>query len=333
MKEPLISIIVPIYKTEPYLRKCLDSIVQQTYRNLEIILVDDGSPDNCGAICDEYAPQDERIKVIHKPNGGLSSARNAGIAVATGEYIGFVDSDDWIELDMFEYLISNALIHNSDITACSHLKCFPDHQEFCGWNNTLILEMESALVLLLEDETLHNYVWDKLWRSSLFDGISFPEGKTFEDIAVSYQLFLRADKVVLLPEAKYNYLQHSNSIVNDLSFRNRINLFLAQKDRLNNLGPIYPQFVPLMEKKYITTSISIWCSYLNTSKSERHGYDTEIVELSNFIKQNAYMYTGELSLGLAGRIILRLAQYPYFWSFSLARFVSALYKIRHGKDL
>ena len=104
MPEAKISVIVPVYKVEPYLRKCLDSIVGQTHRNLEIILVDDGSPDNCGAICDEYAARDERIKVIHKENGGVASARNAGLAVASGDYIGWVDSDDWIETDMMSQL-------------------------------------------------------------------------------------------------------------------------------------------------------------------------------------------------------------------------------------
>ncbi|HEY8803664.1 MAG TPA: glycosyltransferase, partial [Clostridium sp.] len=104
MQNPLISIIVPIYKVEVYIRNCVDSILNQTYKNLEIILVDDGSPDNCGNICEEYSSKDKRIKVIHKKNGGLSSARNAGLDIASGEYIGFIDSDDWIEGDMYESL-------------------------------------------------------------------------------------------------------------------------------------------------------------------------------------------------------------------------------------
>ena len=108
MSEPKISVIVPVYKVEPYLRKCLDSIVGQTYQNLEIILVDDGSPDGCGAICDEYAAQDKRVRVIHKANGGVSSARNAGLTAATGEWIGWVDSDDWIEPDMYERMLELA---------------------------------------------------------------------------------------------------------------------------------------------------------------------------------------------------------------------------------
>ena len=113
-----ISVIIPIYKAEKFLDKCIGSVVGQTYENLEIILVDDGSPDNCPAICDSWAEKDSRIKVVHKENGGLSSARNAGLDVVTGEYFGFIDSDDWIEKDFFEFLITNALKENADISRC-----------------------------------------------------------------------------------------------------------------------------------------------------------------------------------------------------------------------
>ena len=116
---PKISVIVPVYKVEKYLDKCVESIVNQTYKNLEIILVDDGSPDNCPAMCDEWAEKDERIRVIHKENGGLADARNAGMDIATGDYIGFVDSDDWIEPNMYEVLLKNALKYDADISTIS----------------------------------------------------------------------------------------------------------------------------------------------------------------------------------------------------------------------
>ena len=127
MPDAKISIIVPVYKVEPYLRKCLDSIVGQTYQKLEIILVDDGSPDSCGAICDAYAARDERIRVIHKENGGVASARNAGLDAATGDYIGWVDSDDWIEADMFECLLKGAEDYDADIVVCGREDSYPDH--------------------------------------------------------------------------------------------------------------------------------------------------------------------------------------------------------------
>lgn len=122
MKEDLISIIVPVYKVENYLSKCLDSMICQTYKNIEIILVDDGSPDNSGKICDDYAKKDSRIKVIHKENGGLSDARNAGLKIATGKYIGFVDSDDYISVEMYEKLYNQAKKEDADIACCNYYR-------------------------------------------------------------------------------------------------------------------------------------------------------------------------------------------------------------------
>ena len=132
MNEPLVSVIVPVYKVEKYLDKCVESIVGQTYKNLEIILVDDGSPDNCPAMCDKWADRDSRIKVIHKQNGGVSSARNAGIDAVQGEFIGFVDSDDWLEPDMYDCLVKNALEYNADISRCGYFVDWSDHTSYVG---------------------------------------------------------------------------------------------------------------------------------------------------------------------------------------------------------
>ena len=152
MEEPLISVIVPVYKVEAYLRRCLDSIVNQTDRNLEIILVDDGSPDHSGAICDAYAKRDRRIRVIHKVNGGVSSARNAGLEAASGEYIGWVDSDDWIENDMFEYLKNLAVTCQADVAQCGRY-----------WENGAFVAKEYGS--LHGPQTIGNYTvhveWDR----------------------------------------------------------------------------------------------------------------------------------------------------------------------------
>ena len=132
MNEPLVSVIVPVYKVGKYLDKCVESIVGQTYKNLEIILVDDGSPDNCPAMCDKRAERDSRIKVIHKQNGGVSSARNVGIDAAQGEFIGFVDSDDWLEPDMYDCIVKNALEYNADISRCGYFVDWSDHTSYVG---------------------------------------------------------------------------------------------------------------------------------------------------------------------------------------------------------
>lgn len=166
--EPKISIIVPVYKVEPYLRKCLDSIVGQTYQNLQIILVDDGSPDNCGKICDEYAARDRRIEVIHQANGGVSAARNAGLKLADGDYIGWVDSDDWIESGMYEYLLENALKYGADIAVCSRFERYKDKVIRRGWSNIEVLNREKALQMLLKNDVMQNYLCDKLCKQFPF---------------------------------------------------------------------------------------------------------------------------------------------------------------------
>ena len=160
---PLISIIVPVYDVEPYLRKCIDSILIQSYRDLEIILVDDGSPDNCGAICDEYAEKDKRIKVIHKKNGGLSDARNAGLDIATGEYIGFVDSDDWVMPDMYEYLYKAVKEYDADMSVCGYYDYWGKTISGRYCQDIQVYKGQEGIKALL-DLKFGNYVWNKLYK-------------------------------------------------------------------------------------------------------------------------------------------------------------------------
>lgn len=330
--EDKISVIVPVYGVEPYLRKCLDSLVGQSYRNLEIILVDDGSPDRCGKICDEYAEKDSRIRVIHKENGGVSSARNAGLGIASGEWIGWVDSDDWVELDMFEYLLGNAQQAGAEIAVCSRVERYKEHHIFRGWEETLILNREEAMGLLLENDQMQNYLCDKLWKRELFRGIVFPEGKTFEDIAVMHRLFERASRVVCLPEWKYNYYQRAGSIVDDPSLQNRINHFMAARNRLEEMGEAWPQYLDLLEAQCVASSIMVWCSYYANPKPERERAWAQIEEMSVFAR--THKSAGKrTNLGLAGRLIARLVPYPTGWSFGTAALISRLYKWKHGRAL
>ena len=163
----LISIVVPVYKVEPYLDKCISSIVNQTYKNLEIILVDDGSPDNCPAMCDAWAEKDNRIRVIHKPNGGLSDARNAGMYVATGELMAFVDSDDWIAPDMYEQLYRRLTEDGSDIAACGVQMVWGDNTlpRMLTRPGNRILSRDEAMQAIIEETWLKQPVWYKLYKS------------------------------------------------------------------------------------------------------------------------------------------------------------------------
>lgn len=211
--QDLISVIVPIYKVEPYLDECISSIVEQTHKNLEIILVDDGSPDNCGVISDNWAEKDSRIRVIHKENGGISDARNCGIEAATGDYIAFVDSDDWIKPQMYETMLEAIKRENADICACNILSCYPDRQFEWGCKEYTVGDSERILSMLYNDTAYPVSAWNKLYRRGLWNKLRFPKGKICEDAFTTYLLVDRANKIVQLPDALYCYRIRKNSIM------------------------------------------------------------------------------------------------------------------------
>ncbi len=333
MENEKISIIVPVYKTEIYLRKCIESILAQTYTNLEIILVDDGSPDKCGEICDEFKEKDDRIKVIHKSNGGVSSARNAGLSMVSGEWIGWVDSDDVIEPDMFEQLYNNAMENSADISVCSRIECYKNKQVFRGWDKLQVLDTNEALGLLFENDRMQNFLWDKLWRKELFEDVVFPEGRTYEDIAIMHRLFLRAKSVVVIPQALYYYVQHEGSIVADTTLKNRINHFIAAKQRYEELKDTQPQYCDLLESQCVASAVGIWTTCLKNPKEERRHYRVQIKEIARFSKKHYKNALKYMNLGLTGRAVMRLTPYANIFSFVLGRVISLIYKIKHGKEL
>ena len=211
-----ITVVVPIYKVEAYLKKCIESIRSQTYSNLEILLVDDGSPDNCPKICDEYANLDERIQVIHKENGGLSSARNAGIDRATGEYISFVDSDDYIEANMIELLYEGIIKYDAEIAICNHYVEKKERllMELPPVDRECVYTKREAMKLLLEDVVMKNYAWDKLYKTELFQKVRYPIGRNYEDIGTTYLLFDQANRICQLQGYEYYYQMREDSISN-----------------------------------------------------------------------------------------------------------------------
>lgn len=213
--KPLISIIVPVYNVETYLAKCVDSILAQTYTNLEIFLVNDGSSDCCGKLCDEYAKEDKRIKVIHKKNGGLSDARNVAIDVATGEFITFIDSDDYVTddyimtlyslIEKYECKVSIAL-YNTFVEGSKPKVVNRAYREDCQTNIKAIEEM-------FYQEKYDTASWAKLYHSSLFaTGIRYPKGIVYEDLATTYLLIFQSDKVAFCNRRIYNYLLRRDSI-------------------------------------------------------------------------------------------------------------------------
>lgn len=213
--DPLISVIVPVYRVEAFLPRCLDSVRNQTYRNLEILLVDDGSPDNCGKICDEYAQIDPRFRVIHKENGGLSSARNAGLDAARGALIGFVDSDDWIAPEMYEKLLSALEKWGAQLACCGRY----DVREKTGQQKIgLCPKTDECLSGVAFAGRIFRYdgcdssACDKLYRRELLEGLRYPEGRVCEDMPVTYRIALKAERVALCPEPLYYYYHRQGSI-------------------------------------------------------------------------------------------------------------------------
>ena len=293
--EKLISVIVPVYNVEEYVEKCVLSIINQTYKNLEIILVDDGSTDNSGKICDEIAIKDNRIKVIHKKNGGLSDARNVGIDIAKGDYLGFVDSDDYIDPDMYSILLNNMNLTFSDISTCGRVIVnnesykieYTDNITKCLTNNEAIKD------LFVENNFVYHAAWDKLYKRELFDKIRFPVGRLFEDAAIMYRIFELAKKIVSTKKQLYYYVQRQGSISNcDYNkkkiihqFENRINSIKYYKKLNNPLMKTYActwnmRNVYLLWKIAYDFNDNITCDYIH--KYTKKYYDIKIYKYFSF---------------------------------------------------
>ena len=211
-----VSVIVPVYKVEKYLNKCVDSIINQTLEDIEIILVDDGSPDNCGKICDDYAQKDNRIVVIHKTNGGLSDARNAGLEVARGEYIGFVDSDDYIAPEMISLLYGVCKKNSTDIAGCDLAYVYEttDRVDYNSNKQESVLSSDDFFALMLDvNKYLRTGVWNKIYKRSLFDTVRFPKGKLFEDVGTMYKLIFQVDKITYVSKPGYFYLKQREGAI------------------------------------------------------------------------------------------------------------------------
>ena len=217
MEESLISVVVPIYKVEKHLVKCIDSIIEQSYRNIELILVDDGSPDSCPQICEEYRKKDSRIKVIHKQNGGLSDARNAGMEIATGEWITFIDSDDYVGINFLKELYSSAINTKADISICDYKSVSDDTGQEIKKTSTEVFDNVKCLEEMYHPRThgMEFVAWGKLYQTKLFkkNGIEYPVGKIHEDTFTTYKLIYAAKRIAFCNAIEYFYRQREASIM------------------------------------------------------------------------------------------------------------------------
>ena len=246
---PLISVVVPVYNTEKYLRKCLISLSNQTYHNIEIIVVDDGSKDGSANICDEFAAKDNRFVVIHKENGGISSARNKAISVAKGDYFMFVDSDDWVEPDLCESAYAIIKDHNVKLGVFGHDRIYEriNGEPFVKTVKKIKPQMmtsSEAMNNIIGINTIYNYLTNKICKRELFEGIKFPLGRTYEDMCVCYKIIHNAGELFISDKVLYHYLKRSTSITyrwyNPESIYHR---FMTWKERLEFLKVHYPEHV------------------------------------------------------------------------------------------
>lgn len=260
--EELISIIIPVYKVEEYLNKCIDSVINQSYKNLEIILVDDGSPDNCPQICDEYSRKDNRIKVIHKKNGGQSEARNCGLDIAKGKYIGFVDSDDYIKEDMFEILYKNMINYDADISLCNIIKIKKKSNENVENYDEIEIYNSSDSIKQLLKQHITNYLPNKLYKREIWEEIRLPEGKILEDMDVMYRLIEKSNKIVATNKTEYYYFIRKDSSISQINTKVTKDLKDAVNKRYVYLSTKMPEVLDLLN---ITRLQNIAQYYYNLS--------------------------------------------------------------------
>ena len=241
---PLITIIVPVYNVEKYLEKCIKSVINQSYKNLQIILVDDGSTDKSGDICDYYARIDKRIQVIHKKNEGLSEARNVALNLVKGKYIGFVDSDDYIKITMYEDLLNSIIEYDADISICNFYNVINGKSIVKNdiTKNKIYNKVEILKEIIL-DKDIQSYAWNKLYKSELFNEIRYPIGRKYEDIGTTFYLLEKCNKVVVLGKPEYYYLNREDSLVNTVTEETIIDYLEIIMERSNYIEQNFPELI------------------------------------------------------------------------------------------
>ncbi len=275
--EALISVIIPVYNVENYLRRCVDAVLNQTYRSLEVILVDDGSPDTCGTICDAYAREDQRVVVIHQKNAGLSGARNAGIEAARGEYLVFVDSDDYVTEDFIARLYGALVSTGSDLAQCKwkYVKgeSIPDPERDTGRVDTFA-KTEMMENLYIPDGAYYVVAWNKLYKKELFKGIRYPLGRIHEDEATTYKIYDRISRAAVIDACMYGYFTGNDSITRGKFSRKRLDWAWAVHERILffEANPQYGQVMPAALKAFADGCIDLYFKcvrYLPDSEKEQ----------------------------------------------------------------
>lgn len=306
-----VSVIIPVYNVSSYLIACLDSVCAQTLTDLEIILVDDGSTDGSERICDQYAERDERIRVIHKPNGGLSSARNAGIEAATSDWIGFIDSDDRIDPDMYELLYQDARETGADLACCGLYDCYkgqeptrvPDpHRE--------VLTPEQAVKVVFEAKKTSVTAVNKLYRKALFDDVRYPEGRTAEDAFVIVELLLKTRRVSLNTAQRYYYIHRAGSITSTRFNHHDLDAIDAWQHNYELVGKHFPNLTATAQMRrcwahfYVLDKI---CKASRLDPEDRSIRDRIVA----FLRENYRFIMGDTRFNASRKKAMRVLKVSY----------------------
>lgn len=284
----LISVIVPVYNVEKYIGRCIESILQQTYHNIEILLIDDGTEDNSGTICDDYARKDNRIIVYHKTNGGLSDARNYGIEKAEGEYITCIDSDDYVDEDYIEYLYSLQIKYNTPMSICQHRVLVGNKGRVCDMllHGDELLSAKNCLKRMLYHDVIDTSAWAKLYHRDLFNHVSYPKGMVFEDIGTTYALILQCDNIAVGYEAKYNYVVHKNSIVNSRFSQRKLDMIAMTDKMADCVEARFPDLHPAVLRRRCYGRFSTLNQMLEVQDVEYKKIRQDII---GYLKKNAWI--------------------------------------------
>lgn len=317
-RDELVSVVVPMYNVEKYLERCIQSILVQSYENLQIILIDDGSTDESGYIADKWNQKDKRIHVIHQSNAGLSAARNCGIKQAKGDYILFVDSDDWIHPQMIQEMIQE--INDNTIVSCGMMVADDHKAEPIPWfKRKKILSSTEALDYLIDNTLFTSHVVRNLYPIRVFDDIDFPDGKLYEDIRIMHRLFQRVSAVCVIPQHHYYYYVRSDSISNVVKLNNRLEWFYALKDRLNDVKLLNSDYV---EKICSQMAIVISLVMVQNSfpKEELIDREEELSEIQGFLRKESTKRYVKQYVGKKDYMFFLLARHFGFSSNKIYRF-------------
>lgn len=278
--EPLISVVLPVYNVERFLKRCVNSVRNQDYKNLEILLVDDGSTDNSGILCDDFAREDQRIFVIHKANGGPSDARNCGIAQAKGKYITFIDSDDEVDLDYVSYLYSLIIKFKCKMSLCSHRILYEKSGKIINLGNKTetVLSAKNCIEKMCYHDLVDTSAWGKLYETSLFHDVTYPDRKKFEDMGTTYKLFINSERIACGFNSKYTYHIRDNSITTSDFSLSKLDLLEMTDCMARDVIYRYPELRQAVLRRQVYARFSTLNQMLNVDDKTANSIKEEIVK-------------------------------------------------------